>query len=306
MCQTAADNPGSSILTPGIYPGGSGPSDGRPLRIVSWNVNGLRSKIPEVTHTILHEDIHILLLQETNIHPRGDRPPIVVPGFQTFFTPLIDGSRGLVTLVHRSIPARQLDLSFALGLSVERLSIEIYLDGQQFHLHNIRRIYHGELFSLTPILKDSNGISSIIMGDFNAHNTRWGPSYKATTKAGRDLSNEINEYSYIVLNNKVRTHSQGSALDLAIFPTSLAAQSNFFIHNSFFGDHFAIQVLLYIDKHILPQIFISRWNLSRADWQKYVTKLSEVSQLDVEPFSIDEESRHLIFMFNVAAEHAIP
>ena len=140
-----------------------------------------------------------------------------MPGFQTLFTPLIDGSRGLVTLVHRSIPARQLDLSFALGLSVERLSIVIYLDGKQFHLHNIHRKYRENLFSLTPILKDSNGISSIIMGDFNAHNTRWGPSYKATTKAGRDFSNEIDECSYIVLNNKVRTHSQGSALDLAIF-----------------------------------------------------------------------------------------
>ena len=297
---------GSSIRTPGVYPGGSRPSDGRPLRIVLWNVNGLRSKIPEIIHTTLHEDIHILLLQETNIHFQGDRPPIVIPGFQTFFTPLTNGARGLVTLVHRSIPARQLDLSFALGCLVERLSIEIYLDGKQFHLHNIHRKYCREVFSLTPILKDSDGISSIIMGDFNAHNTRWGPSYKSTTKAGRDLSDEIDKYSYIVLNNKVRTHSQGSALDLAIFPTSLAAQSNFSIHNSFFSDHFAIQVLLYIDRHQLPQICIPRWNLSKADWPKYITKLSEVSQLDVEPFSIDEESRQLIIMFNLAAEHAIP
>ena len=85
-----------------------------------------------------------------------------------------------------------------------------------------------------------------------------------------------------------------------------SVQLNFSIHNSFFSDHFAIQVLLYIDRRILPQIFIPRWNLSKADWPKYITKLSEVSQLDVEPFSIDEESRQLIFMFNVAAEHAIP
>ena len=302
--QSPSDGP--PVRTPGVNSGGSGPSDGGPLRIVSWNVHGLKSKIPEIVHTILHEDIHIFLIQETNANPRGDRPPIVVPGFQTFFTPQVDASRGLVTLIHRSIPARQLDLSFDLGLSVERLSIEIYLDGKQFYLHNIHRKYRANLFTLTPILKDSNGISSIIMGDFNAHNTRWGPSYKPTTKAGRDLSNEIDDYPYIVLNNKVRTHNQGSALDLAIFPTSLAAQTNFSIHNSFFSDHFAIQVLLYIDKHILPQIFIPRWNLSKADWPKYINKLSEVSQLDVEPFSLGEESRQLIFMFNVAAEYAIP
>ena len=116
---------GSSVQAPGVNPGESRSSDGRPLRSVSWNVNRLRSKIPEIIHTTLHEDIYILLLQETNIHFQGDRPPLVIPGFQTFFTPLTNGSRGLVTLVHRSIPARQLDLSYVLGSLVERLSIEI-------------------------------------------------------------------------------------------------------------------------------------------------------------------------------------
>ena len=38
----------------------------------------------------------------------------------------------------------------------------------------------------------------------------------------------------------------------------------------------------------------------------YVTKLSEVSHLDVERLSIEVESDQLIFMFNLAAEHVIP
>ena len=87
------------------------------------------------------------------------------------------------------------------------------------------------------------------MGEFNAHNTRWGPDLKPSTSAGLNLATEIDKYPYLVLNDKVRTHNKGSALDLAIFHTSLAPQSHdhFSIHSSFFSDHFGIQVVLHID-----------------------------------------------------------
>ena len=208
-------------------------------------------------------------------------------------TPISNGARGLITLVHRSIPARQVDLSCNLGNHVELLSIEVYFDNKKYHSHNIHRKYRIETFCLSPILKDP--ISSIIMGDFNAHNT---------TTAGRNLATDIDKYPYIIFNDKVRTHSGGSALDLAVFHVSLAPQAHFSIHNSFFSDHLAIQVLLYIDKHPLPTVFTPHWNLSKADWKQYSLKLSEVSNLDVCPFSIEVEQ--LLFMINLAAEHAIP
>ena len=144
------------------------------------------------------------------------------------------------------------------------------------------------------------------MGDSNAHNTRWGPDLKPSTSAGLNLATEIDNYPYIVFNDKVRTHNKGSALDLAIFHTSLAPQSHFSIHCSFFSDHLGMQVLLHMVKHPLPPVFTPRWNLYKADWKSYTSKLSEVSRLDVEPFSLEDESEQLIFLFNVVADHAIP
>ena len=198
-------------------------------------------------------------------------------------------------MVHRSIPACQIHLPYDHGLFVERLSIEIYLDNKKFYIHNFHRKYRSQVFHLSPVLKDT--VPSIIMGDFNAHNTRWGPDMKPSTSAGLNLRTEIDKYPYIVLNDKVHTHDKGSALDLAIFHTSLAPQSHFSIHCSFFSDHFGIQVLLHMVKHPLPPVFTPRWNLHKADWKPYTSKLSEVSRLDVEPFSLEDESEKLIFLF---------
>ena len=129
-----------------------------------------------------------------------------------------------------------------ISLSVECLSIEVYFDNKKIHIHNFHRKYRNQVFHLTPVLKDP--VPSIIMGDFNAHNTTWGPDLKPSTSAGLNLATEIDKYPYLVLNYKVRTHNKGSALDLAIFRISLAPHSNFSIHSSFFSDHFGIQVPL--------------------------------------------------------------
>ena len=100
MCQTAADNPHQTALLIELQ------------ESILEGLDLLMADLYELYHGMSMDlDIHILLLQETNIHFQGDRPPIVNPGFQTFFTPLINGARGHVTLVHRLIPARQLDLS---------------------------------------------------------------------------------------------------------------------------------------------------------------------------------------------------
>ena len=206
-------------------------------------------------------------------------------------------------MVHRSIPACQIHLPYDHGLFVERLSIEIYLDNNKFHIHNFHRKYRSQVFHLSPVLNDS--VPSIIMGDFNAHNTRWGSDMKPSTSAGLNLATEIDKYPCIVLNDKVRTHNKGSALDLAIFHTSLAPQSHLSRHCSFFSDHFGIHIL-HMVKHPLPPVFTPGWNLHKADWKSYTSKLSEVSRLDVEPFSLEDESEKLIFLFNIAADHAIP
>ena len=47
------------------------PPDGTNIKIVSWNTHGARLKIAEIIHTVLNDNIHILLLQETNIPIRS-------------------------------------------------------------------------------------------------------------------------------------------------------------------------------------------------------------------------------------------
>ena len=66
-----------------------------------------------------------------------------------------------------------------------------------------------------------------------------------------------------------------------------------------------IKINLFV-KHPLLHSFTPRWNIYKADWKSFVSKLQEVSRLDVNPFSIEDESDQLVFFFILAVDHAIP
>ena len=56
--------PSANIAAPGatgVHHGGVEHAHGGAVRMVSWNVNGARSKLPEIIHTVLHEGIHTVL-----------------------------------------------------------------------------------------------------------------------------------------------------------------------------------------------------------------------------------------------------
>ena len=284
----------------------SGPSHRGDVKIVSWNAQGLRHKLPGLIQIALEEDIHIIALQETNLTAPNNKPPIKIPGYVTFYSPRIPGqARGLITLVKSTIPASHLNHDPQVGNTTETLSTKIHLQSGPYIFHNVHRRRAQHPFHLTPLIELP--LPSIVIGDFNAHNPRWGPPTPPVTTSGRNLAEELDLLNdYVCINHQVPTHERGSALDLAILHTSLAGIAEWSLHGTLHSDHSAIQVVLRTTVPDRPTTFIPKWRVERADWDKYRAKLTELALTDTQPHSLQEEADQIVDHVTQAANLAIP
>ena len=170
--------------------------------------------------------------------------------------------------------------------------VRIQLDSGPVTVHNVHRKPR-EPFSVCDVLNRPG--RSIMLGDLNAHNTLWGPPTRASTTEGRTLADQLTEVpNYVVLNEPVATHTNRGGLDLAIVHARLAPRATWSLHPTLVSDHFGIQVDLIDSEPELPPDFVSRWTLTRADWDKYREELAKQAALDAYPDTIESEADQLV------------
>ena len=236
--------------------------------------------------------------------PNG-QPPFKIPGYATFFLPKILGrTRGLITFVKNSVPSEKFDFNSDVGKATEVLAVKIYLDSGPFLLFNIHRRRAQHKFFLQPFLQ--HPFKSVLLGDFNAHHPRWGPIDKPATRSGRDLAEQLDDFNdYICINHSVATRHK-SGLDLAILHNDLAAVSDWDIHPTLNSDHFATITTIHTSVPDIPPAYIPKWKIDRADWDKYRSKLVELSSTVNAPGSVQQQADTIINHISIAAQEAIP
>jgi len=128
--------------------------------------------------------------------------------------------------------------------------------------------------SLTSTSLDflSNFAKVILCVDFNAHHGMWGSEY--TNCSGRSLVEALDVHDLVVPNTTTPTHfsltgrNAWSLLDLVLVSSSCASLCTCTVTGEFLGsDH---SILTNVNANTtLEDHGVPKWNLSKADWQKF-------------------------------------
>ena len=277
------------------------------LTIVQWNTQSANDKIGLLQAEITEHDIDIVLLQDTRLKRRQDGiPKLRIDGYHTYHIPMSEDPavqcHGLITLVSNRVPSKLITLPLNLGISTEVLSVKIWHENKPIDIHNIYRVAPANI-DLLPIF--TNGHTSIIAGDFNAHHTSWCRSNNAS---GQDLKSQLDDTNHFVLLNEpqVWTTTYETAIDLAICSRALAAFADWSSFPSLVSDHIAVKVTIHKEFTYNGYNHNQGYLSKHADWDKYSSEITrQLQEIDTSG-DMDLCLTNLTEMIFKAAHIAIP
>ena len=205
------------------------------LRLMQWNANGISGKMTELL-TFLHiNNVNIAAIHETKLTSKTK--PLKTPGWAAV---RLDRHKskggGLLMLIKDTIPFVVNNTAALLQSADPRLEqqgISIAMTNRhQLHIHNIyipprSSCSAGHNASITHLL--SNNEMSLIVGDINAHHSRWDTNTNED-KRGEQLSDEIDAADYTILNENEATrqpkNGRSRSPDISLDPNDIALPSD--------------------------------------------------------------------------------
>ena len=174
------------------------------LRQMQWNANGISGKITELLTFLHNNNVNIVAIQEVEL--TNKTKPLKTPGWAAV---RLDRHKnkggGLLIIIKDTIP--YIDNTAALPQSIvphlEQQGILIIMSNrQQLHIHNIyipprSSCSAGLNASIAHLL--SNNEMSLIVGDINAHHSRWDTNTNED-KRGEQLADKIDVADNTILN----------------------------------------------------------------------------------------------------------
>lgn len=146
---------------------------------------------------------------------------------------------------------------------------------------------YNELCELTPQL----GKKSLIVGDFNAHDVLWDPTWEHPCKKGEYLKDFLDNTNYVLLNDGRETYDcsqhplsqkTGSTPDISLASPTLADKATWSPLDSTLGsDHYPIQIEVLTHFHRATSATMPKWKFDKADWDNFTSQCSE--QLEMNP-----------------------
>ena len=272
------------------------------LRVLQWNVQGLRPKRHQVLQAISEEHLDIVLLQET-LTPADFRWRVA--GYTLHALPALEeGDHGCVTLVRSSIPHRRLPAPVHCGDGVEAMAVELQVGVQPLTVYNIYRSQRHQL-EAGELLTLAAHTSLLVAGDFNAHHPML-QSVSPTNPTGRHLAGLLEDIPDVhLLNTGEATHVHGGRLDLTLVSGDLTPGATWQVHPTLTSDHYATLTTLAVAPPAPPRP-PPRWNIRRADWAKFQAVLDEWWATYDPPDNLHQQERDLTAALERAADAAIP
>ena len=112
----------------------------------------------------------------------------------------------------------------------------------------------------------------LVLGDFNAHNTRWGETF--TDRKGRMIESLIDNNNLSLLNDGSHTfynvaHNNSSAIDLSLCTPDIFLDYFWSVNNNLYGsDHWPIHLKSATNS---PESSSPKWKTEDANWSKYAS-----------------------------------
>lgn len=281
----------------------------KPIKILQWNIGGLRNHLPFLKDSLYRDQIDIAILQETIYEGIN----IKFPGYQIYTTSYSRrGPRGLMTLVKNSIPSHKTKQPATLGHNIESLAISIHLQEEIIDIYNCYRPPRNNcILELDELFSIAENSPILLGGDFNAHHPLFNDptSYRPLLKdpPGIHIEHHLSNSLHIQILNKTKaTHIRGGVLDLTFTNDYLASNANSSFHEHLNSDHSALIITIEIPRMNSPP-YQPKWNTHKANWGRF-QKLIEIwaSSYQIGDKTLDKLEEDFKTAITEAANSAIP
>ena len=294
----------------------------RRLRIIQWNVDGIKTSAVDLVSLLERREVDIVLVQETKLSSKDKTP--CFPGYSCLRRDRppgrsrAEGKGGVMTLVRDDIPFREVQ-GLAAGSSVadlETLSVEIRtgLGRLPFVVTNVYRppVRSTGLDVPEGSAPDVLAVSSnhFIGGDFNCHSLVWDPFQPEDTWGGC-LEQWMCENRMECLNDGSATRINRATLgksvpDISLVHASRVGHSEWEVLDGLDSDHFPIFCELDLEVHRLAKCAGPlRWNWRNADWNAFEQSVEDaLSGFDGVQATVTEKTNFLVgTILNAAKRH---
>ena len=279
--------------------------------ILQWNCRGLLSKWGDMKHLFSVLTPILIALQETWFLPT-DPPNFGITNYSLYRQDDTTGGRrrgGVALYVCNDFVHSQINLN----TEIQAVACTLRLNGRHIDFCSLYvppdtddALLHDGLRRLVSQLKNPY----VLLGDFNAHSPAWSRDYVQTDRRGRIIENFIDNHRLVLLNTGANTHlnlghNTQSAIDLSLCSASLGNDFDWEVDGDIYdSDHFPIKLIpTFLASGDSVPNFVPRWNVARADWDKFLDK----AVITHEPFISPEKG--ISFITNTiltAAFQAVP
>ena len=271
------------------------------LKISQWNANGLRNKISELKEFFYHNNIDIMIVNETKLNSKCR---CSVSGYTCYRKDRDSAGGGVLIYIKNKIPASEVNFNLknieAIGVLVnELLVVSAYLPPNKKLLNK----------ELDAIFKAGKQV--VLMGDLNAKHENW--NCIDSNPNGEKLKRLLDKRQYFLLAPDSATHisycnnHNSSVIDIALVKN--ISNCNISVINDLDSDHLPILLNLIIkfnenkNKKIL--------DYSKANWQLFRKQITDKTNLKINDQlnNIDEVNKavkNLTIVINTAMQNSIP
>ena len=242
-----------------------------PDKILQWNINGLKTRLPRLQALIHETQPKILALQEIKLN---DNSPISFRGFNIYkkLRPVAGGG-GVCLAVHTQIPSTPIQLN----TDLEAVACTVYFKDFSFSICNVYFNDGADVsYNNLKQLVDSIPSPKLILGDVNAKHISWGSP--ETNDRGVLLNNFFSDKDLFILNDGSPTYYNSfldlySHLDIAACSDNVSHRFNWEVyHDKLSSDHFPIFIT-----HNLTNMYNfkpAKWKFGEAKWSDYRREVS--------------------------------
>lgn len=250
-------------------------NNNNPLKILSWNANGIRNKLNELQALLSKTKIDIILICETKLNPHTQLKFKNYHIYRTDNTPRpgTPAHGGTAIFVHRRIIHRHIHLA----TTMPSTSIEISIGHDLIQISAIYKSPNNQLLTSDLDLITHGNEWFIAAGDLNAKHPLW--NSRCANTAGNILYHHVTQSDYSILSPDSPTffpsipHHRPDVLDIALvkLPSQSIQITNL---NELSSDHNPL-LLNITDSPISSNPPIPS---RRINWKKFTTLLDQQFQ----------------------------
>ena len=244
---------------------------GSPDKVLQWNINGLKTRLPRIQALINKTKPKILALQEIKL---SDISPNVFKNFNVYKKlRTVAGGGGVCLAVHTQIPSTPI----ALNTVLEAVACKVHFKDLDL---NICNIYFNDNADITynnfKQLIDSIPSPKLILGDINAKHISWGSPL--SNDRGLIINNVFSDVDLLTLNDGSPRYYNSfldlySHIDISACSDNVSQHFTWEVyHDKLSSDHFPIFITYKLLEMYSKKP--AKWKFKEANWSNFRQEVS--------------------------------